>query len=139
MDCKDRSLDRSCFEKRKVDVAAFFWTLVLGFGTGVKLVVSSFYDRFTPQLCRFSKESVAYACDKLSGPVEKLKGKLAAFRDLVVADSTVFRLHDMLGKIYPAVRNRHYDPAMKVHTATSVLGVSRRSDTQWRLSYVWPS
>ena len=130
--------------KRKVDVVAFFWTIVLGFGTGVhrtiaemrrlfesntgvKLVVSSFYDRFTPQLCRFLKEAVAYACEHLSEPVEKLKGNLSGFKDLVIADSTVFRLHDMLGNVYKARRNRHYDSAMKVHVVTSVLGRSPKS------------
>jgi IS4 transposase len=130
--------------KRKVDVVAFFWTIVLGFGTGVhrtiaemrrlfesntgvKLVVSSFYDRFTPQLCRFLKEAVAYACEHLSEPVEKLKGKLEGFRDLVIADSTVLRLHDMLGNVYKARRNRHYDSTMKVHVVSSVLGKSPKS------------
>ena len=58
--------------------------------------------------------------------MEKLKGKIAAFKDLILADSTVFRLHDLLGNLYQARRNRHYDSAMKVHLVYSVLGVSPR-------------
>lgn len=63
----------------KIDTVAFFWALILGFGTGVhrtlaelrrsyesttgtKLVPSSFYDRFTSQLCRFLKQAVAHVC-----------------------------------------------------------------------------
>jgi IS4 transposase len=130
--------------KRKVDIVDFFWTIVLGFGTGahktiaelrrlyessacVKLVPSSFYDRFTPQLCKFMKEAIGHACDKLSEPLGKLSGKLSAFRDLVIADSTVFKLHDMLKNVYTARRNHRYQSAMKVHIVFSVLGVSPRS------------
>ena len=53
--------------RNKIDIVAFFWTLVLGFGTGthrsraelrrgfesstgVGIVPSTFYDRFTPTL-----------------------------------------------------------------------------------------
>jgi hypothetical protein len=77
---------------RKVDVVAFFWTLVLGFGTGVHrtlaelrrsfesstgiyLVPSAFYKRFTPQLCAFLKQTVAHACATLSELTERLSGK----------------------------------------------------------------
>jgi putative transposase len=130
--------------QRKVNIIDLFWTIVLGFGTGahktlaelrrlfeyhsgVELVPSAFYDRFTPQLCAFMKKAVVHACNKLSEPVESLKGKLKGFVDLVIADSTVFKLHDMLKDIYTARRNRRYESAMKLHVVISALGVSPRS------------
>ena len=59
---------------RKVDPVSLFWVLVLGFGVGVQrtlaslrrayetasaksIVPSAFYDRFSPQLVVFLKES----------------------------------------------------------------------------------
>ena len=105
--------------RKKVDIVAFFWTLVLGFGTGscrtvaelrrsfgsatgAWLVPSSFYDRFSPALCEFLKRAVGHACQTLSEPDTKLKGKLSSFADLVVADATVISLHDFLKSHYRA-------------------------------------
>jgi putative transposase len=130
--------------ERKVRIIDFFWTLIMGFGTGanktiaelrrlyeyhsgIKLVPSAFYDRFTPQLCQFMKKAVTHACNTLSAPVECLKGKLAGFEDLVIADSTVFKLHDMLKDVYKARRNKRYESAMKLHVVISAMGISPRS------------
>ena len=97
---------------RKVTVTALFWTLILGFGTGVQrsiaelrrefqqasgrsIVRSSFYDRFTPQWTAFLKAVVNWATSAYGEPTEKLQGRLAGFRDVVVTDSTVLRLHNL--------------------------------------------
>lgn len=118
--------------------------MVLGFGTGahktiaelrrlfeyysgVKLVPSAFYDRFTSKLCLFMKKAVVHACNRLSEPVERLKGKLEGFTDLVIADSTVFKLHDMLKDFYKTRRNRNYESAMKLHVVISAMGISPRT------------
>src|SRR5688572_17407606 len=90
--------------RRKLDVVALFWTLVLGFGTGqhrtlsalrrayaratgVHLVPSSFYGHFTPQLVRFLKSAVDRVLSQVAEPLRALRGPLAHFRDLVVTDS----------------------------------------------------
>jgi IS4 transposase len=129
--------------QRKVDVVAFFWTLVLGFGTGLHrtlaelrrayeastgtmLVPSAFYDRFQPELCRFLRGAVAHACRTMAEPFEELKGRLASFTDLVLADATVLRLHDLLEKAYQACRTNHTKAAMKLYLVLSVLAVSPR-------------
>lgn len=100
--------------QRKVNIIYFFWAMVLGFGTGahktiaqlrrlferysgVKLVPSAFYDRFTSKLCLFMKKAVVHACNRLSEPVE--------------------RLH----------RNRNYESAMKLHVVISAMGISPRT------------
>ena len=101
---------------RKVTVTALFWTLILGFGTGVQrsiaelrrefqqasgrsIVRSSFYDRFTPQWTAFLKAVVNWATSAYGEPTEKLQGRLAGFRDVVVTDSTVLRLHNLLAAL----------------------------------------
>jgi putative transposase len=130
--------------RRKIDALAFFWTLVLGFGTGeqrtlaalrrayqlatgVQLVASSFYDHFTPALVRFLKAAAGFVLAQVAEPVRALRGPLAHFRDLVVTDSTVIRLHDLLEKAFPACRTNHTLAALKMHAVLSVLGAGPRS------------
>lgn len=130
--------------RRKVKVHALFWTLVLGFGsgrertiaalrrgyekaTGSQLVPSSFYDRFTPALVRLLRAAAALLLAQASGPVRKLAGPLAAFRDLVLTDSTVIRLHDLLKKAFPACRTNHTQAALKLHVVMSATGAGPRS------------
>ena len=130
--------------RKKVDIVAFFWTLVLGFGTGScrtiaelrrsfgsatgsQLVASSFYDRFTPALCKFLKLAVGHACQTLAEPQTKLKGKLSSFVDLIVADASVISLHDFLASHYQACRTNHTKSALKLHLVMSVLAASPRT------------
>lgn len=130
--------------RKKVDIVAFFWTLVLGFGTGscrtiaelrrsfgsatgTWLVPSSFYDRFSPALCEFLKRAVGHACQTLSEPDTKLKGKLSSFADLVVADATVISLHDFLKSHYKACRTNHTKSALKLQLVMSVLAASPKN------------
>lgn len=129
--------------RKKVDIVAFFWTLVLGFGTGScrsiaelrrnfgsatgsRLVASSFYDRFTPALCKFLKRAVGRACQTLADPHTKLQGKLSSFADLVVADATVISLHNFLESHYQACRTNHTKSALKLQLVMSVLAASPR-------------
>jgi IS4 transposase len=122
---------------RKIGIVAFFWTLVLGFGTGesrtlsglrrsyelmtgTRLVASAFYDRFSTQLVRFLRRVVEHAIAEVQEPTCKLRGVLAGFRDLVVADATVIRLHDFLQGAFPACRTNHTKAAVKLHAIMSV-------------------
>lgn len=99
--------------RRKVVPAHLFWTLVLGFAvghrrslaslrrffqasTGVGIVPSSFCDRFTAGTVRFLRRAFARAANHLGGPSGELRRHLARFKDLLVADATVLRLHDAL-------------------------------------------
>ena len=129
---------------RKLDVKALFWTLVLGFGTGqqrrlaqlrrtyelctgISLVASSFYDHFTPALVRFLKAAVQSVLVQVAEPVRALGGLLSRFQDVVMTDSTVIRLHDLLKDTYPACRTNHTLAALKLHVVLSVLGAGPRS------------
>ena len=130
--------------ERKVDIVQFFWALVTGFGvnhvrtlaslrrafepaSGVTLVPSAFYDRFTPDLCIFLRKAVARACLTLSEPVEQLQGPLSGFVDLVVADGTVMRLRDLLERTFPGTRTNCTKAALKLHVVMSALGVCPRT------------
>ncbi|MFA5507182.1 MAG: IS4 family transposase [Vulcanimicrobiota bacterium] len=127
----------------KVDIVAFFWTLVLGFGTGSQrslaelrrgfhqatgtaLAPSSFYDRFTPALCRFLKLTVVQVCATLAEPTTKMEGKLRAFTDLVVADASVISLHELLADKFKACRTNHSKAALKLQMVISVFAAGPR-------------
>jgi IS4 transposase len=129
---------------RKVRPHALFWTLVLGFGggrertiaslrrafevaTGITLVPSAFYDRFTPALTKLMKAVVGRLLAEVGEPTGQLRGILASFRDLVMTDSTVIRLHDLLAKAFPASRTNHTLAALKMHAVLSVNGAGPRS------------
>lgn len=131
--------------RNKVDIVAFFWTLVLGFGTGthrslaelrrsfesstgVEIVPSTFYDRFTPTLCIFLKRTVARVCSSLSEPATRPGGKLSGFLDLVIADASVIALHKFLAEKYPVCRNRSKTgrAAIKLHLVMSVFAAGPR-------------
>lgn len=130
--------------QRKVRVHALFWTLVLGFGagaertisglrrayhraTGVDLVPSAFYDRFTVALVRFLKHVVGYALIQVAEPQQRLRGLLEGFRDLVLTDATVIRLHDLLERSFAACRTNHTLAALKLHAVISVNGAGPRA------------
>lgn len=121
---------------RKIDIVKLVWTLILGFATGgkrtiaglrrsfeiateVAIVPSAFYDRFNKGLVRLLKALVADVLDKL---VPAAVAKEGTFRELLVIDSTVIRLHDLLGKIYPACRTNHTKAAAKAHVILNVMG-----------------
>ena len=128
---------------RKIDPVAFFWTLVLGFGigtarkiadlhrgyqtaTGTVLCRSAFYDRFTDALVDFLRQAVLVALGSICPDAPLLSGPLSAFRDLILVDATVIRLHDLLKGAYAACRTNHTKAAVKLHLILSVLGKSEQ-------------
>jgi IS4 transposase len=130
--------------RRKVQVHALFWSLVLGFGTGrertiaslrrayeratgCQLVPSAFYDRFTGPLVKLLKIVASRLLANVAEPAHRLAGPLAAFRDLVITDSTVIRLHDLLAKVFPGSRTNHTKAALKMHAVISATGKGPRS------------
>lgn len=56
-----------------------------------------------------------------------LGGSLGGFRDLVVAEATVLRLHDLLVRAFPGSRTNHTKAACKLHVVMSVLAAGPRS------------
>lgn len=129
---------------RKVDPAALFWTVVLGFGvgqqrtlaslrrayektTGQRVEESSFYDRFNRGFTAMLKSSVDRALIDLVGVGRNLRGPLEGFRDVILTDSTVIRLHDFLARDFPGCRTNHTKSALKAHAILSVAGLGKTS------------
>ena len=97
--------------RRKVDASAMLWTVLLGFGTGRErtlaglrrtyervtgksLVPSSFYDRFSAELARmFRAVCLRELTTKLAASEVRYAGVLEGFRDVLVADATVVKVH----------------------------------------------
>jgi IS4 transposase len=130
--------------RRKVDPMALFWTIVLGFGagrektlaglrrayqqsTGATLVPSAFYDRFTKSLPVFFRYVVEELLERLQEMEPRFQGILQSFKDVVVTDSTLVKLHDLLERRYPACRTNHTRAAAKMHLVMSVKGGGPRS------------
>ncbi len=130
---------RAIVRERKIGVVQLVWTLVLGFAagnertlaglrrafekaTGKTVVPSAFYDRFTPELVRLLKAVLGDVMDKTARMSGALRGALAGFKDVLLTDSTVIRLHDLLQKTYPACRTNHTQAALKAHVILSVTG-----------------
>lgn len=130
--------------KRKIDVVALFWVLVLGFGVGVErtlaslrrayetvsaksIVPSAFYDRFSPQLVAFLKECLTHGMAELASSASlTLSSKLQGFRDLVVADGTLLKLHKNLARQFPGARSA---AELKIHSVVSVTAGGPKSIT----------
>ena len=130
--------------RRRVDPVALFWAIVLGFtagrqrtlaglrrsferSTGVRLVPSAFYDRFTRELARFFRLVVEELLSRVEASEAQLRGTLSSFRDVLLTDSTLVRLHDLLEKRFPACRTNHTRASAKLHVVMSVTGRGLRS------------
>lgn len=90
-------------------------------------MASSFYHHFTPALVRFLKTAVQWVLVQAAEPVRALGGLLSRFQDVVITDSTVIRLHDLLKDAFPACRTNHTLAARKLHVVMSVVGAGPRS------------
>lgn len=127
--------------QRKVKAEVLFWTLVLGFAaggertlaalrrcyerlSGVSLAPSSFYKRFSPALVRFLRQAFEEGLGKLQAAHPKLQGVLEEFREILLVDSSVIRLRDLLARSFPACRTNHTQAAAKLHMVMSVEGKS---------------
>ena len=136
--------------QRKVNPISLFWTLILSFGigkdhriaslrrayeeaTGVLLSTSSFYDRFSPRLVVFLQQTCERALSQLTVKGAQLQGAMSAFRDVLITDATVLRLHDLLKNSYAACRTNHTKAAAKLHLVHSVFGKSDQRLQQDRI------
>lgn len=131
--------------ERKIDVVILFWVTTLGFGVrflstirGLKrkyeekakttLSISSFYDRFTPEMVDFLRKCVLHAIEFQAQQTGRLlDDKLKRFKDLVIQDSTIIRLHESLAKIWPAARTKKIAAGVKVSCIVSAVADSPKS------------
>ena len=125
--------------ERKIDPVILFWVIVLGFGVNflrtirglkrkyenesdIKMSISSFNDRFTPQMENFLKKCVAHALEyQAQEPGLNLGDKLKKFKDLLIQDSTIIRLHESLAKLWPAARSKKIAAGLKLSCIVSAV------------------
>jgi IS4 transposase len=125
--------------KRLFDPYYMLWALVLGFGitlertlagakrqyreiTDTELSYSTWYEKFTPELVKFLRSCVALGLSKTAQEVNRPLGdKLKRFKDVVIQDSTIVRLHKALAKKFPATRSRKVAAGVKVATLISAV------------------
>jgi putative transposase len=125
--------------KRKIDPVILFWVIVLGFGVnflrtirGLKrkyenesdtqISISSFNNRFTPQMESFLKKCVTHALEyQAHEPCLNLGTKLKNFRDILIQDSTIIRLHESLAKLWPAARSKKIAAGLKLSCVVSAV------------------
>jgi len=71
--------------------------------------------KFTPELVEFLKLCVIHAIEQIAQEQNKvLSEKLAKFKDVLIQDSTIIRLHKSLAKKFPAARSRTVAAGVKV-------------------------
>lgn len=125
--------------ERKIDPVVMFWVLTLSFGvqlqrtlaslkrnyvsrSGKALSDGSWYGRFTPELVLFMKTCVIHGIEHFAQEEKrKLSKKLDNFKDVLIQDSTVIRLHEVFAKKYPATRARKVAAGVKVSLLVSAV------------------
>jgi putative transposase len=126
--------------ERKIDAVVMFWVLTLSFGVRLqrtlaslkrnyekqsheKLSDSSWYYRFTPELVAFLKACVIHGIEYLAQEQShNLNKKLVKFKDVLIQDSTIVRLHTSLAKLYPAARSKGESAGLKIAVLVSAVG-----------------
>jgi putative transposase len=125
--------------ERKIEAVMMFWVLVLGFGVdflrsiralqrkyeaeaNLTLSSSTFHGRFTSELAAFLRECVLHAIEfQAQQSSHALGSKLNGFKDLVIQDSTIIRLHESLSDLWPAARSKKVAAGVKVSCIVSAV------------------
>jgi hypothetical protein len=128
--------------ERKIEAFEMLWVLVFSFGAHLqrnlasmkrkyekeskkKLADSSWYERFTPELADFLKLCVTHVIEQLAQEQNKvLNEKLTKFKDVLIQDSTIIRLHKSLAKKWPAARSKTVAVGVKVGLLVSAVANS---------------
>ncbi len=131
--------------ERKIEAFEMLWVLVFSFGAHLQrnlasmkrkyeieskktLADSSWYVRFTPELADFLKLCVTHVMEQLAQEQNKiLNEKLTNFKDVLIQDSTIIRLHKSLAKKWPAARSKTVAAGVKVGMLVSAVANSPKS------------
>jgi putative transposase len=114
---------------RKLQIPAFVWAFVFGFAAGESrtlagfrrcynstadetISLGGFYQRLTPTFAEYLRDLVEAALDEVAVP-NAVDADIDRFRDVMIADGTVLRLHEFLSDQFEA---RHEEQAgAKLH------------------------
>jgi len=93
-----------------------------------QVVYSSFYDRFSNEALTFVDKCLEnYVSHQMDGVNAELKGYLRTFKDVLIKDNTIVRVHSFLANKYPATRTRRVTAGIKVSVLLSVVCNGPRS------------
>jgi hypothetical protein len=105
----------------KIDPVYMFWSLSISYGTFLQRTLaalkrdyerfsnqilsdSSWYYRFSPELVAFLRECVVRGLEySAQEPGRTLSDRLSPFKDVLIQDSTIVRLHSKEDFDYPAI------------------------------------
>src|SRR5659263_249403 len=125
--------------ERKIEAFEMLWVLVFSFGAHLqrnlasmkrkyeteskkKLADSSWYVRFTPELADFLQLCVTHVIEQLAQEQNKvLNEKLTNFKDVLIQDRTIVRLHKSLAKKWPAACSKTVAAGVKVGMLVSAV------------------
>lgn len=123
--------------RRKLDAAALFWALTLGFAVGedrsiealrqsylqfvggeFDLTYASFHGWFVASLTAFLREVLDQSIEDLACSNDRLHGRLNRFRDVLITDTTVVTLYQSLIGDFSGYGDDH--AGAKLHVVESV-------------------
>jgi putative transposase len=131
--------------ERKIEAFVLLWVLVFSFGAHLPrnlanmkrkydkeskkdLAYSSWYMRFTPELGEFLKLCVTHVIEQFALEQNRiLNEKLTKFKDVLIQDSTIIRLHKSFAKKWPAARSKTVASGVKVGLLVSAVANSPKS------------
>ncbi|KAF5414485.1 MAG: hypothetical protein C5S48_08805 [Candidatus Methanogaster sp.] len=80
------------------------------------------YDRFKPELVTFLREFVLHAIEFQAQQQSRALGeKLNGFKDIIIQDSTIIRLHESLSDLWPVTRSKKVAAWVKVSCVVSAV------------------
>jgi len=87
-----------------------------------RVVYSSFYERFNEGALKFIDTCLEnYISKQMECVNSELKGYLQTFKDVLIKDNTIVRVHSYLADKYPATRTRRVTAGIKVSVLLSVV------------------
>lgn len=130
--------------QRKMDVVALVAAVTLGFSatrkrtlallrrayersTGQTVAASAFYGRLNARFALLLKTLVEEAMSAMQASAPALQCSLGRFKQVLVADGSVLRLHDGLARYFPSAWTNHTKAAAKLHVVINVAGRSAQS------------
>ncbi len=120
---------------RKLQIPAFVWALVFGFAAGESRTLAGFRrsynstadepispggfnQRLTPSLAEYLRDLVERGLDEVAVP-DAVDADLDRFRDVMIADGTILRLHEFLSDEYQARKEEQAGATLHLlHNAT---------------------
>jgi putative transposase len=125
--------------RRKLDIVALVYSLVLGFSvgerrtlsglrrtylraTGSRMAPSSFHARFTAPMTQLMRALLLEALEQLGRSRPRTRAVFAPFVEVLAVDAALIRLHNALESLYPSVFTHYMKASAKLCIVMNVVG-----------------